>query len=134
METKERILNTMPEYDAETRSFHYSEPQYPRGTHYIRTYSQTEQNKMKNKTRTELDFIAAVKGQLRVKKAYCGLKYTDMADKRGISLQAVQAAMSPGNHSAPTILTLKYICDAMGITLKELFDNDDFNIPIEEEE
>ena len=79
---------------------------------------------------TEKEFITEVKRQLRLKKAYTGMSYEEIADKTGISLQTIAATLAPSVENNTRILTLKYICDAFGITLSQLFDNEKFAEPI----
>lgn len=72
---------------------------------------------------TEKDFISTVKKRLRVAKVNSGMKIADIVKESDLGTNTVTALFAPGNEHAPQINTLKRICDAMGVSLKELFDD-----------
>ena len=54
-----------------------------------------------------------------------GMSYGELAEKTGMPLRYIQR-MAIGGYSNPAVFRLRRICDALGVTLDEFLDTEDF--------
>lgn len=116
-----------PGYDEYTNSYHCSEPQAPRGTQYFRP------RELRNKEKTvmtDTEYLLQIKRRLREKKKYYSMTYNELSDLTGLPAHQISYVLSECYTNAPSIITLKLVCDAVGISMSELFNTPELDKPL----
>ncbi|MBQ6893047.1 MAG: helix-turn-helix transcriptional regulator [Clostridia bacterium] len=73
-----------------------------------------------------MDTISAIKNRIQQLCAERNITINKLATLSAIPPSSVKAILY-GRSQNPKLLTLKMICDGLGITLAEFFDTDEFN-------